>query len=836
MIPKDHPLFLLENPSGSWGARPLDAAARSATVAPTAYDHLYDALRGVRGAAQHRMGVLAKVRGSFAFQKEDLRTDRLAEGVRHTLTDFSQWRVANPDRIAAHVDQYTAHLASARARHRLPAVVAARLRDGRGHRVWQAQLMREATHFGVLNMAQVLSPETTEAVVRDVQVRLRNAFPRIDKSRGTAGIVQALEHQLPVLHGLPALGWLADRLENLYRVLPDAVVPAASMGKVVRAMAGVLVIGAIDTLDASRDEAREHFARLLPAAYAYGAAYSIVDDTLHDLPGDQITAKDRERYGQMIIHALATGEPVDPSGLPDHPLVEESYTLHALLLEHYPFQQYRHLYHAAESMYRAQHRDALQTGDALRTAGVASTELSAMYPDLMIKAGMSRVVANILARRELDESFYARCVNTVFVSQLRDDLIDRAEDAQAARLTPFTFPADQADTNPLYDLFAYNAYVSSEVFGGDPVAAEALVSYNAARLASHLSTDRDRAEDLFHRYPVTSEIARFLRVAAGLPPRVVRRMETVDQRLKAGVGQALGHREPTSVDCRTFIADRLAYVNDVVSRYSPPDSGELGEIVAYALAGSGKRLRPALSLMLAEGLGVDPTTIEPMLAAGELFHTASLLFDDLPAQDDATVRRGRPAAHLVFDEGSVQIAAVSMISFGFGLVTQLSRHYPAHKVAEVTAYVGTVLGPERLCRGQQMDLRMGGDTPASSQQILEMYALKTSTAIEASLVPLMMVLDRPPAEVALVERYAHHAGIVFQIRDDILDATSSTEMLGKDANNDTSKANLVRVLGLSEATRLLDAHVAAAESCCARLPFDANLLAGMVRHFATRRR
>jgi geranylgeranyl pyrophosphate synthase len=120
--------------------------------------------------------------------------------------------------------------------------------------------------------------------------------------------------------------------------------------------------------------------------------------------------------------------------------------------------------------------------------------------------------------------------------------------------------------------------------------------------------------------------------------------------------------------------------------------------------------------------------------------------------------------------------------------------------------------------------------------ILRMYELKTSTAIEAALVPLAMVLDRPREEIALLEGYARHAGIVFQLRDDILDATSSTEILGKDADNDVSKVNVVRHYGLAEATRLMRTHLTAAVDACDRLPFDTRLLAGMVRHFATRRR
>ena len=240
--------------------------------------------------------------------------------------------------------------------------------------------------------------------------------------------------------------------------------------------------------------------------------------------------------------------------------------------------------------------------------------------------------------------------------------------------------------------------------------------------------------------------------------------------------------------------------------------------------------------MLAEGLGVQPAAIEPVLVAGELFHTASLIFDDLPAQDGATVRRGRPATHIVYGEGTAQLAALSMISSGFGLMAQLDRRFPARRVTAVVEYVGSVLGPQGMCRGQHLDLQLGqGDTPATPAEIIEMYSLKTSTAIEAALVPLMMLLDRPPEQVDALRRYAYHAGVVFQLHDDILDATASTRQLGKDANHDLAKTNIVQTCGLAEARRLTAAHLTAAVACCERLPFDTDLLACAVRHFATRR-
>lgn len=773
------------------------------------------------------------IQGPYPFARQDLEPTRLAAGVQHTLAHYYHWRDTNPGAVAAHVNRYTDQLAAFSSRHRLPYRLVS---WGRRRNASREQIAREVNHFGVYNLSEILEPATIERITDGVHRRTETAratMASIDKSSGVNGLVDSLEQHIPALKGIPEMRWLAGRLDRLHRILPEAVVQAGSMGKVFRTMAGVLAIGAVDTLDESPAARAEHLTRILPAAYAYGATYAIIDDTLQDLPGDYISPADKERYHQMIVKGLTTGQPMDAADLPDHPLAEELNELFTMVLASHPFDDYRHLYHAAESMYLAQHRDA-----ALTREEVLSTGLANMYPDVFIKAGMSRVVANILGRRTLDSGFYARCFNTIFLSQLKDDLADRGEDGLANRLTPFTFPADRADVNPLYDLFAYDAYVAAEVFKGDPAASEALTHFGAVKLATHLTLDRRHADELMRNYEVTPEIARFLRAASALPARAARHLASTDIRLKRSIGQALKRRNQTELDSRTFVADRLRYINEVVGGCYPQGGGtELDEIVRYTMDGSGKRLRPALTLMLAEGLAVDYASTEPLLAAVELFHTSSLIFDDLPAQDNAAVRRGKPTAHTVFDEASVQLAAISMLSSGFGVVAKLSARFPAHRVTEVIAYVGSVLGPERLCRGQHLDLHLGTDgVPITEEAILEMYSLKTSTMIEAALVPLMMLLDRPPAEIAAVKQYAYHAGIVFQLRDDILDATSATARLGKDAGNDVGKVNVVRVSGLAEARGLMQTHLDRAISECVRLPFDTNLLKGVVEHFATRNR
>lgn len=777
-----------------------------------------------------------EVDGPFPFRVNDLDESSIGAGARRTLAHFHQWRDSHPEVIAEYVDRYTEHLEGISSRRRLPSLIEGwplfRHRHGDGH----LRFAREVNYFGVYNLGEVPDPGTLTRIAEEFGGRVPavgDLITEIDGANCVAALVERLVHHVPALQAVPERAWLVERLDHLSRILPEVVVQAGEMGKVIRATAGVLAIGVYDTLEDSPNVRAEHLTRILPGAYALGAAYAIVDGTLQDLPGGYISPTDRQWCHREITSGLATGKPVEVSDMPDHPMAEELYHLYGLLLESHPFDEYRHLYHAAEAMYLAQHRDATRTSEEVVTRGLA-----AMYPDILIKSGMSRVVANILARRRIPDGFYERCLNTVVTGQLKDDLRDWKEDLRENRLTPFTFPPHLTDVNPLYDLFAYDAYVVSEVFHGDVVARDVLSSIGSVKLANYLSGDRRRAEELMRRYEVTSEIARYLQVASGVVHRVAERLEPVDTRAKDRCGSVLSRRRQTMVDSRTFIADRLPYINEITMRYCPHEGATgLDKIVAYAMNAPGKRLRPVLGLMLAEGLGVDGCSIEPFVVAGELFHTASLMFDDLPAQDDAKVRRGRPTAHMVFDEGSVQLAALSMISSGFGLLTRLDSVYPSEKVTEVIRYIGNVLGPRQLCRGQDLDLQMTRDTAGiTGEMILEMYDLKTSTSLEAAMVPLMMLEDRPLAERELIGQYAHHAGIVFQIRDDILDLTSSTGVLGKDAGNDVGKVNIVRTHGKSAAEHLMREHLESAVACCAQLPFDTQLLEGMVKYFAERKK
>jgi geranylgeranyl pyrophosphate synthase len=772
--------------------------------------------------------------GPYPFTEQDLAPDRLAAGIEHTLSDFYQWRDANPNVIAAHIDHHTAELAATTAQYSPGARLGRFLSPERQAQFDSDTLRAEIGFFCVYNLAEVPTDVDVERFRREVvgkQLDMHALLAGRKAMQGVDAIIGAIETHLPSLRDAPELSWLREQYQRLYRILPDDVLNEGGMGKAARTTAGVLAIGAFDTMDTDHDTRRSHMRRILPAAFAYGALYPIIDDTLQD-NRQYLSESDKRRYHDQILQGIRTGQPVDPRNMPDHPLAEELVRIHDILLSTFPRREYPHLYTAGESMYLAQDRDARLTAEQVATRGIAA----AIYPDVFAKAAMTRVVANIIGRRSVPIDYYTRSININFINQLRDDLHDRDRDERAGRITPFTYTHEPSDTNPLYDMFAYSAYIAERIFNGDPEVRHILTNFGANRVAAHIRINPNLVADLDQRYGLTPEIARFIAAASRMPRRMAAETQRQDIRLQKAVGDLFSRRPSAEAEPRTFVSDRLGYINEVIDSATRRSDGDgIRRIVEYALEAGGKRLRPALTLMLADSLGIEYRRIEPVLVAVELYHTSSLLFDDLPAQDNASLRRNRPTAHIAFDEAGAQLAGIAMVSEGFGALAQLRNHFDGDAVAEVIQYFGTVLGPERLCRGQYQDLSMERKQGSvTADAIIEMYSLKTSPMIEAALVPLMILERRPQAEIEHVQAFAHHAGIVYQLRDDILDMTSDTASLGKDADGDGSKVNIARSYGIDEAERLMQHHLAAAGQHLAALPFNTNLLSGIVNYFANR--
>jgi len=242
--------------------------------------------------------------------------------------------------------------------------------------------------------------------------------------------------------------------------------------------------------------------------------------------------------------------------------------------------------------------------------------------------------------------------------------------------------------------------------------------------------------------------------------------------------------------------------------------GRVLEAMRYAALDGGKRFRPFLVMASADIWETPRTQSVRTAAALEMVHCYSLIHDDLPAMDDADLRRGRPSVHKAFDEAVAILAGDGLLTLAFEVLAEPQTHPDAQVRLRLILELARASGCEGMVGGQMIDLspeRDGLDLAG----VAELQALKTGALIRYGARAGAILGRATPEEEAALDAYAADLGLVFQIADDLLDVTATTESLGKPANQDegNAKATFVRLLGLDgarhEAARITDRAIAA---------------------------
>jgi geranylgeranyl diphosphate synthase type II len=246
----------------------------------------------------------------------------------------------------------------------------------------------------------------------------------------------------------------------------------------------------------------------------------------------------------------------------------------------------------------------------------------------------------------------------------------------------------------------------------------------------------------------------------------------------------------------------------------------LAEAMAYSLTAGGKRLRPILCLAAAERFGVMPENAMPLAAAIEFIHTASLIHDDLPCMDDDDLRRGKPANHKVFGEYMAVLAGDSLMLWAFGYALSGLRRsgIDAERSIRAAMYLSGASGPIGMCAGQVLDTDPES-FEAGEDFVYKIAHRKTADLICASIVTGAVLGGITGQEIILTEEYGRRLGLAFQIVDDILDATGTSEKLGKTPHKDEhqGKTTFVSVFGLKGARRRAKEESAKAAKAAASL-------------------
>lgn len=233
----------------------------------------------------------------------------------------------------------------------------------------------------------------------------------------------------------------------------------------------------------------------------------------------------------------------------------------------------------------------------------------------------------------------------------------------------------------------------------------------------------------------------------------------------------------------------------------------------YSIRAGGKRIRPLLVLATLEDLEMQSDDAFHIAAALELIHTYSLIHDDLPSMDDDDLRRGQPTNHKVHGEAMAILAGDAMQTLAFETLANLPSTEP-RKAIELVRLLAVASGANGMVAGQVLDIE-GEKKSLSLQQLERIHMNKTGALLSCCIESAALLADLANEPMAAIKQYAKNIGLAFQIQDDILDVTGTTEELGKNAGSDESseKTTYPMLLGLEGAKKqLIHHHTLAIES------------------------
>ncbi len=249
---------------------------------------------------------------------------------------------------------------------------------------------------------------------------------------------------------------------------------------------------------------------------------------------------------------------------------------------------------------------------------------------------------------------------------------------------------------------------------------------------------------------------------------------------------------------------RVQEIEAVLGQYLPEETGYqrvVLEAMNYSVNAGGKRLRPMLMQETFRLFGGEGPVVEPFMAAMEMIHTSSLIHDDLPAMDNDEYRRGMPTTWSAYGEDMAILAGDGLMIFAFETAVKAAA-MTAHpdRVIRAIQILANKTGIYGMIGGQTLDVELT-DKPVAADQLDFIYRLKTGALLEASMMIGAVLAGASEEDVAKMERVAGLVGFAFQIQDDILDVTSTTEMLGKPVMSDekNNKTTYVTLVGLEQA-------------------------------------
>jgi len=257
-----------------------------------------------------------------------------------------------------------------------------------------------------------------------------------------------------------------------------------------------------------------------------------------------------------------------------------------------------------------------------------------------------------------------------------------------------------------------------------------------------------------------------------------------------------------------YMEEKRKLINGTLEAMILPlkEQSPLYPAISYALLLPGKRIRPILTLSAYEALNGAEKDILPFACAVEMVHTYSLIHDDLPIMDNSDMRRGKPTCHKVFGSDMALLAGDALLSLSFDVVVSsgFKNDFESNKLLQVVQEFASASGIKGLVGGQVMDMVTMNDNNIDKETILYIESMKTASLIRLAVRVGAILGGSSEGELTALTKFSENFGISYQIIDDILDETSTEEVLGKDVGQDkkNKKATFVALFGIKQAKEI----------------------------------
>lgn len=604
--------------------------------------------------------------------------------------------------------------------------------------------------------------------------------------------------------------WLINKLKNVSANIPKGMDADHAARKLIKIIFGVVLHEIEEMSDnISPEERTWKLDEAIRLGYSYGLTYPFIDDLLDS---KILSDEEQKRYSDLIRTTLVTG--VVPElgewGGSNEKLIRY---IHSELREAFEYikghQKPEKEEGFLEKAYIFFNSQEVDRRKVLSNPNYTNEEL---YIPIILKSAYSRLMARSVTGTHEDEGFDNRIFLFGIYNQLSDDFADMFDDLNVDAVTPYTYYLKHHDKRPdiinPFELFwTVISNLIHNVYHSDTKTCEVILD----RAINGLKRFKERMGTEKYNQVMAEFSTRSLKFN-DLIREIVKKADDVDfldKLLRDHVMASLKNERREQEDFLDTVKSLQNQINNTLSILKDEDvflmEAPIIDAANYSLNGDGKRLRPIIAwVMGVDVYGLNEMAVIPLLRSLEYMHTASLIFDDLPSQDNASVRRGRPTLHEVYNTAIAELTGVFLTQKAIEEQASLEQ-FDAKTVLKLIQYSARTI--EDMCKGQAMDLGSKGKS-LNLEQLNLMCFYKTGLAFEASLIMPAILANASENEVEALKKFAYHAGIAFQIKDDLLDVDGDSHLLGKATGKDEENNNstFVSVLGRENAEKEMWEH------------------------------